>query len=572
MFSKGYMAEKKTDNSFPAVNWHRRDWILLATLAVLGCILFWSGLSIKSLWGPEGRWAMVVREMLQSGNYFVPTVNGAVDLDKPLLSYWAILPFAKAFGLNELTLRIPGTMAAIGVVLFIFVIGRRLFGYRTGLVASLLLLASPMFVLWGKTASADLLNTLAIWAVFWVFLAGAFDGHLLFLMLFYSTGAIASFLKGPVAPAVSLASLGLYSCVGVMLEYKDQGFPKNALENTVSDKFRWIATRHAVAGLVIGGTIFILMLLAPSIITGSWSSLSLMWKENVVRFFSPFDHMDPWYVYLFQILFFSAPWSFLLVVSLINAKRWKPGRESRWILLTALGIFLFFTISASRRSYYILPLIPALALITGKSLVDWIDGGYNINRQMMRIAATITSILVALAGIALVYIYATMETYRDVSLLVMAPIATAGGAGSMFFFLKRKYLRGLTALLAVVILFQFWGFTLGTELMEHNRTLRTFAKEIHQTLDGVQDDKIFIYQHGTASLLFYLNRPHPVKNVNTVKEIEQSVAQHPDGYLIVDLREATTPQIIRCLNQMVVVRKQEGHRQKREQFALLRFH
>jgi 4-amino-4-deoxy-L-arabinose transferase-like glycosyltransferase len=572
MFSKGYMAEKKTDNSFPAVNWHRRDWILLATLAVLGCILFWSGLSIKSLWGPEGRWAMVVREMLQSGNYFVPTVNGAVDLDKPLLSYWAILPFAKAFGLNELTLRIPGTMAAIGVVLFIFVIGRRLFGYRTGLVASLLLLASPMFVLWGKTASADLLNTLAIWAVFWVFLAGAFDGHLLFLMLFYSTGAIASFLKGPVAPAVSLASLGLYSCVGVMLEYKDQGFPKNALENTVSDKFRWIATRHAVAGLVIGGTIFILMLLAPSIITGSWSSLSLMWKENVVRFFSPFDHMDPWYVYLFQILFFSAPWSFLLVVSLINAKRWKPGRESRWILLTALGIFLFFTISASRRSYYILPLIPALALITGKSLVDWIDGGYNINRQMMRIAATITSILVALAGIALVYTYATMETYRDVSLLVMAPIATAGGAGSMFFFLKRKYLRGLTALLAVVILFQFWGFTLGTELMEHNRTLRTFAKEIHQTLDGVQDDKIFIYQHGTASLLFYLNRPHPVKNVNTVKEIEQSVAQHPDGYLIVDLREATTPQIIRCLNQMVVVRKQEGHRQKREQFALLRFH
>ena len=247
---------------------------------------------------------MVVREMLQSGNYFVPTVNGAVAMDKPLLSYWAILPFAKVFGLSELTLRIPGSLAAVGVVLFIFVIGRRLFGYRTGLVASLLLLASPMFVLWGKTASADLLNTLGIWAVFWVFLAGAFDGHLLYLMLFYSTGAIASILKGPVAPAVSLASLGLYSCVGALLEYKEQGFPKNALENTLSDKFRWIATRHAVAGLVIGGTIFILMLLAPSIITGSWTSLSLMWKENVVRFFSPFDHKDPFYIYLFK--FFSS--------------------------------------------------------------------------------------------------------------------------------------------------------------------------------------------------------------------------------------------------------------------------
>jgi 4-amino-4-deoxy-L-arabinose transferase-like glycosyltransferase len=565
------MLGEKTESSFPAVNWHRCDWILLAVLAVFSCILFWSGLSVRSLWGPEGRWAMVVREMLQSGNYFVPTVNGAVDMDKPLLSYWAILPFAKAFGLTELTLRIPGTLAAIGVVLFIFVIGRRLFGYRTGLVASLLLLASPMFVLWGKTASADLLNTFAIWAVFWVFLAGAFDGHLLYLMLFYSIGAIASFLKGPVAPAVSLTSLGLYSCVGVLLQYKDQGFPKNALENTVSNKFRWIATRHAFAGLVIGGTIFILMLLAPSIITGSWSSLSLMWKENVVRFFSPFDHMDPWYIYLFQILFFSAPWSFLLVASLFNAKRWKPGREGRWILLSALGIFLFFTISASRRSYYILPLIPALALITGKSLVDWIDGGYNITRQMMRIAATITSILVALAGVALVYIYSTMEIYRDDSLLVMASVAMAGGVGCLFFFIKKKHLGGLTALLVVVILFQFWGFTRGAELMERNRTLRAFAKEINQTLEGVQEDKIFIYQHGTASLLFYLNRPHPIKNVNTVKEIEQAVAQHPDGYLIVDLREATTSQLIRCLNQMVAVRKQNGYRQKGEHFALLKF-
>ena len=190
----------------------------------------------------------------------------------------------------------------------------------------------------------------------------------------------------------------------------------------------------------------------------------------------------------------------------------------------------------------------------------------------MRIAATITSILVALAGVALVYIYTTMEIYRDVSLLVMASIVTAGGVGCLFLFIKKKHLKGLTVLLVVVVLFQFWGFTRGTELMERNRTLRAFAQEIHQTLVGVQEDNIFIYQYGTASLLFYLNHPSPIKNVNTMKEIEQSVAQHPDGYLIVDLREATTLSLIRCLNQMVVVRKQDGHRQKREQFALLRFH
>jgi 4-amino-4-deoxy-L-arabinose transferase-like glycosyltransferase len=391
-------------------------------------------------------------------------------------------------------------------------------------------------------------------------------------MLFYGTGAIASFLKGPVAPAVSITSLGFYSCVGAFLRYKDHGYPKDAFKTTVSAEFRWIATRQAFASLVAGSAAFVLLILFQTVITQSWVPLSLMWKENVVRFFSPFDHMGPWYSYLYQIVLFSLPWSFFAVASLLNAKQWKPGRESRWTLLSALGIFLFFVISAARRSYYILPLIPALALITGKSLVDWTDGENKITHTMMNISAVITSIIVCLSGVALLYIHTTMETFRDSSLLVMASVLMAGGVGALVLFVKKKGLKGLAALLVTVILFQFWGFTRGTELMERDRTLRSFAKEARQSLQGVQKDDIFVYQHGTASLLFYLNRPYPIKNVNTVKEIEQAAAQRPNGRLIIDLRDATTPQLIRCLNQMVVVCKEDRHHQKSEQFALLRFH
>lgn len=562
---------KRKEISFPIEMWHSRDWILLAALIILSCILFWSGLSIRSLWGPEGRWALVVREMIQSGNYFVPTTNGVPDMEKPLLSYWIILPFAKTFGLTELTLRIPGTLAAIGVVLLVFVIGRRLFGYRTGLASSLLLLASPMFIFWGRTTSADLLNTLGIWVIFWVFLAGAFDGRFPHLILFYATGAIASFMKGPVAPAVSLTSLGLYSCVDAFLHYKDQGYPRDAFNNTVSAEFRWIATRRAFSSLVMGSAIFIMLLLSQAVITQSWIPLSLMWKENVVRFFSPFDHMGPWYSYFFQIALFSLPWSFFAITSLLKVRHWKPGRESRWTLLSALGIFLFFVISASRRSYYILPLIPALALITGKSLVDWIDSGNKMTHKMMNISALITS-MVFLSGMALIYIHTTMAVYRDLSLLVMASVLMAGGIGAFVLSIKKRHLKGLAALLVVVLLFQFWGFTRGIELTERDRTLRAFAKEVQQNLQGIQQDDIFIYQHGTASLLFYLNRPHPIQNVNTVKEIDEAEAQHPRGYLIINLREATTPQLIRRLNQMVMVHKEDRHHQKREEFALLRFH
>jgi len=557
--------------SFPTDKWHSRDWTLLAALIILSCIMFWSGLPLRSLWGPEGRWALVVREMIQSENYFVPTTNGVPDMEKPLLSYWIILPFAKTFGLTELTLRIPGTLAAIGVILLVFVIGRRLFGYRAGLAPSFLLLASPMFIFWGRTTSADLLNTLGIWAIFWVFLSGAFDGRFPHLMLFYDTGAIASFMKGPVAPAVSFTSLGLDSCMDAFLQYKDQGYSRDAFNNTVSAEFRWIATGRAFASFVMGGTIFIMLLLSQALMTQSWVPLSLMWKENVVRFFAPFDHMGPWYSYFFQIALFSLPWSFFAVTSLLSAKQWKPKREGRWTLLSALGIFLFFVISASRRSYYILPLIPALALITGKSIVDWIDSGNKITHKMMNISALITSIMVFLSGVALIYIHTTMATFRDSSLLLMAFVLMAGGIGALGLSIKKQRLKGLTVLVVVVLLFQFWGFTRGMKLTERDRTVRAFAKEVRQSLQEVQQNDIYIYQHGTASLLFYLNRPYPVQNVNTIQEIDQAETRHPSGCLIDNLRDATTPQLIRRLNQMVMVHKQDRRHQKREEFALLRF-
>ena len=75
--------------------------------------LFLSGLSLRSLWGSEGRWAVVAREMMQTGNYFLPTINGQVYFDKPLLSYWAIIPFSWFTGVTETSARLPGALAGL---------------------------------------------------------------------------------------------------------------------------------------------------------------------------------------------------------------------------------------------------------------------------------------------------------------------------------------------------------------------------------------------------------------------------------------------------------------------------
>lgn len=92
----------------------------------LGSIIIFTGLFIRSLWCSEGRWAVISKEMIESGNFFYPTINGVLYFDKPLLSYWAIIPFSLKSGVTEATSRIPSAIAGFCTVIITFIIGRRL--------------------------------------------------------------------------------------------------------------------------------------------------------------------------------------------------------------------------------------------------------------------------------------------------------------------------------------------------------------------------------------------------------------------------------------------------------------
>ena len=75
-------------------------------MLALTAILYFARLGARALWASEFRWAEISREMLRTGNYFWPTINGHLYYDKPLGSYWLVLasmPFSG--GLNETAAR-----------------------------------------------------------------------------------------------------------------------------------------------------------------------------------------------------------------------------------------------------------------------------------------------------------------------------------------------------------------------------------------------------------------------------------------------------------------------------------
>jgi 4-amino-4-deoxy-L-arabinose transferase-like glycosyltransferase len=488
------------------------------------------------------------------------------------LSYWAILPFVKLGGLTESMLRMPATLAGLGTAMSIFFMGRRLFGARAGFFAAILLLTSPMFLLWGRTASAELLNTLAIWVMLTAILAARSKNRFRNLLLFYCAGAVGSFLKGPVAPAVVLCAILIYGTWGTFDELRRSGFAYRTLKASVFKEFFWLLSGPGIASLLLGAGLFCFLLFLPVLLTGSWTSVLLMWKENVVRFFSPFDHRDPAYSYIGHIMLFCAPWTFLVLASIWQARYWETGNTRRWTLGSALGILLFFLISGSRRGYYILPLIPVLALITGKALDDWVaNARASTSRVMDRAALATTALLILLSG-SLFYVYLFMPAYRHGSEILVGVIVAIGALlVGILLAVKKNRLNALSVLFLLVFIISLWGFTQGMKIGERERGLRDFARQASKEIDKAGQDAVALYSEGNAILIFYLNRASAIKYVHSIADINSFREKYPKGLLLVDVNEIPSDTRDYFQRLIPLIYQTGSDNQREERFTVMKF-
>jgi len=487
-----------------------------------------------------------------SGNYFLPTINGNVYFDKPLLSYWLILPFSLQGTVTEFSSRLPSAISGIGVILITFIMGSRLFNKMAGIISAMILSTTFMFILWSRTASAEMLNLFMIWLAFLIFFIDNRKGSLIHIFLLYIISAVAAFCKGPVAPAVIFISLGFYSTVELLINLKNKGFTFASFKEIIYSEFYWICSWKGLAGLLTGLVFFTGFLLAPVVLTGSWQSVELMWRENVLRFLKPFDHIEPFYIYLKYIPLFSAPWTLFLIASIMEIKKWEYSRLTRWIVIIAIAIFTFFTSSGSRRSYYILPILPSLAIITGKVLSDWFNSENPVQNKLINMASMLTAILVALAGAGLLLAYFHTGIPRHISQLALGITTVAVAAISFRLLLNKKQFRSFLTLFSIIFIIELWTFTIGMAVAESNRTLLPFAKKTTLQLQHVDNSKIAIYQLGDSALIFYLKRK-PLKYYNNIAELKDFIHKNPDGFIIAELSAMSSLQSEKSPGKLVPV-------------------
>jgi 4-amino-4-deoxy-L-arabinose transferase-like glycosyltransferase len=345
-------------------------WVLLATSAVL--LLLFPGSA--TLWTHEGRWAVICREMMRSGDYFHPYLFDEEYFDKPLLSYWLMIGCAKVFGvLNETTLRLPGIFSGLLAIFCTARICIRRFGVVPGLTAGWLLATSFFFIYWSRQACSDMLNLAAIVAATAWWTERRHRPGFVTTSVFCLILAVGAQMKGLIAPVLAV--------LAILPDLWKEGL--------------W--RRHLRPSLALAWIPAALVYLAPFLAASSSSGpgyesngLILVFRENVLRYFRPFDHEAPRYVYAEYLPLYALPWTLLLPFALWRAaRRWRElGSESRWPLQASLLIIVFLSLGGGRRNYYLLPILPFVMLL----VADWIHEAPGLLRQ--RIATNIAAVSV----------------------------------------------------------------------------------------------------------------------------------------------------------------------------------
>src|SRR5256885_15405824 len=129
---------------------------LLALLAAFS-LLWFCNLGYRPLVKPdEGRYAEISREMVASGDWVTPRLNGYKYFEKPALQYWATAAAYEVFGVNEASARLWTALTGFLGVLLVFFTGRRLFGPAAGLYAAAVTASAFLYAFIGHFNTLDM--------------------------------------------------------------------------------------------------------------------------------------------------------------------------------------------------------------------------------------------------------------------------------------------------------------------------------------------------------------------------------------------------------------------------------
>lgn len=308
----------------------------------------------------EGRYAEMAREMVATQDWITTRLNGIKYFEKPPLQTWMNAITFELFGLGEWQARLwTGLCGLLGIGLAAYT-GKRVFSARVGYYAALVLASSFFWAGMGHINTLDMglsgMMTIALCALLMAQRDGASrEGQRNWMLLCWAGMALAVLSKGLIGIVLPGAVLVLYT-----LFARDWAIWKRL---------------HLVKGLLLFFAICTPWFVAVSLRNPEFPQFFFI-HEHFQRFTTKIhSRTGPWYYFIPILLLGIIPWLGVFFQSLwkgtreqrdtagynsLNGGRFQP---KRLLLVWAVFIFVFFSISDSKLPSYVLPIFPALALL-----------------------------------------------------------------------------------------------------------------------------------------------------------------------------------------------------------------
>lgn len=491
--------------------------LLLFSLAV--AILYGSALGTIPLLEPdEGRYAEIPREMLVSGDFVTPHLNGVVYLEKPPLFYWGTAASLAVFGETEFGARCFTAAVSVAGILLTYWMGASLAGWRTGLYAAIVLSTSFYYYVVGRLNTLDM--TLAVLLLLSIFPAYLFHSgkrkSRAYLLLSYGASGMAFLTKGLVGVVFPLAVLVLWL--------------------VFSQRHREYAKAFSTGGIAV-----FLAIVLPWMYLVQQANPDFLWfffvHEQFLRYTTKIHHhAGPFWYFVPVVIAGFFPWvAFLrrIAVSVRGAQEaFLPREDLVFLLSWILFVFLFFSFSGSKLATYVAPIFPPLAVLFGRGLELWAgreDGAVRC-RFPLALSAILAVVILAVPSFS----RHRMEPAAWVW-VTAAPVALILLWGAIPLFVRR-----LGAERVVLLSFLFLALFLTSLNRPAARYLEDYksVKNLSLTLRGILRPDDALAQYGTfrQGLSFYTGRRWILVNAEGELEFGAQRAKDRGMYFLDDDR------------------------------------
>ena len=472
-------------------------------------------LGYRDLMGPdEGRYAEIPREMVDSGDWITPRLNGFKYFEKPAFQYWMTAAGFAIFGESNASARLWVALISFLGALWVMYVGGRLWGVRAGLYGFLMLASSLLYYALGHNITLDM--------TVGVFLAGGIGSLLIAQTGRHDPGRVRNWmLLGWAMLALATLTKGLIGVVlpgGVVLIYSLW-------------QRDWALWRHLHLGK---GILVFLGITAP------WFIAVSLANPEFPEFFFIHEHFDrytstvhkreqPAWYFLPILLAGMAPWINRGVAALARPGfrvRSGPSEDFdpvRFLWVYALFVLFFFSLGSSKLAGYILPMFPAIALLAGRKMADRPTPGVDA-------WAMLTTCALLLIAAPLVDLAASERTPAEL-LRQFRPWMLAASLVSLtgFLIMRRRgmavHWRITVMAFSALLTFQVmnWGF----QVLGESRSSRPLADAIRPyTSEGAPVYNLGVFHR---SLPFYLKQP--VYLAMTKSELQLGIEQEPEKWI-----------------------------------------